>query len=76
LSVWTCILLTACSSVPQTVIQVVKIKPDPAWMANCQIPIRYGETLGSYYDWSFELWTSLEECNAAQEAERLFYLDD
>ena len=53
--------------------EVVKIKPDPTWMADCDIPVRAGETLGDYYDWSFELWVSLRECNERQKAEREFY---
>jgi hypothetical protein len=42
-------------------------------MADCDIPMRNGETLGDYYDWSFDLWTSLKECNESQRAEREFY---
>jgi hypothetical protein len=45
-------------------------------MTPVPVPIRGGETLGDYYRWSFELWTGLQECNIAQEAERLFYLDN
>jgi len=60
---------------PAVKTEVVKIKPDPAWMADCDIPLRDGETLGDYYDWSFNLFTSLKECNARQKAEREFYAD-
>lgn len=49
------------------------IKPDPIWMADCDVPARGGPTLGDYYDWSFELWQSLLECNERQRAEREFY---
>lgn len=55
--------------------EVVKIKPDPTWMADCEIPARDGGTLGDYYDWSFVLWQSLLECNARQASEREFYRD-
>jgi len=44
-------------------------------MADCGMPVRDGETLGSYYRWSFKLYQTLEECNAAQAAEREFYSD-
>lgn len=53
--------------------QTVTIKPEPQWMADCGMPVRDGETLGSYYRWSFKLYQTLEECNAAQAAEREFY---
>lgn len=52
---------------------MVKVKPDPTWMADCEIPARAGGTLGDYYEWSFELWQSLKECNERQRAEREFY---
>jgi len=42
-------------------------------MADCEIPLRNGRTLGDYYDWSFELWQSLRQCNERQRAERQFY---
>jgi hypothetical protein len=69
-------LLKGCASAPQQAIQIVKIKPDPAWMTPVPVPVRGGETLGDYYRWSFELWAGLQECNVAQEKERLFYLDN
>ena len=72
-SVWLCILLTACNSAPKLETQVVKVKPDPTWMADCEIPARAGGRLGDYYNWSFELWQSLKECNERQRAEREFY---
>ena len=72
-SVWLFILLTACSSAPAAKTEIVKIKPDPTWMADCAVPVRNGPTLGDYYDWSFELWTALRECNERQRAEREFY---
>lgn len=75
-SAWLCIWLTACSSAPPVKVQTVKIKPDPLWMADCEIPLRNGPTLGDYYEWSFELWTSLRECNERQKAERAFYSND
>ena len=56
--------------------QVVKIKPDPAWMADCEIPLRGGPTLGDYYEWSFHLWQSLLKCNELQRAEREFYSEE
>ena len=71
-SVWICILLTACSSAPVKT-QTVMVKPDPVWMADCGMPVRAGETLGDYYWWSFDLYQTLVECNARQEAERRFY---
>lgn len=73
--VWLLISLTACSSAPPVKTEIVKIKPDPQWMADCTIPARRGGTLGDYYDWSFDLWTSLRECNERQRAERAFYAD-
>lgn len=75
-SVWLCISLTACSLGQKQTTQVVKIKPDPTWMADCDIPARAGGTLGDYYQWSFELWQSLRECNERQAAERAFYSTD
>jgi hypothetical protein len=53
--------------------ETVVVKPEPEWMADCEIPLRNGRTLGDYYDWSFELWQSLRQCNERQRAERQFY---
>lgn len=53
--------------------EIVKIKPDPTWAADCHMPLRNGETLGDYFNWSFELWVSIKECNERQRAEREFY---
>lgn len=53
--------------------EVAKVKPDPTWMADCDIPLRGGPTLGDYYEWSGLLYQSLLECNERQRAEREFY---
>lgn len=68
-----CVLLTGCALAPRVTTEVVRIKPDPTWMADCHEPIRAGETLGDYYDWAAALWISIQECNIRQAAEREFY---
>lgn len=66
--------LSACVSGPSA--KVVKEKPDASWMKDYPIPIRAGETLGDYKDWSFELWQTLLRVNEDQRAEREHYNAD
>lgn len=67
---WLCLLLMGCSSDPVYKIKTVTLTPEPAWMADCEIPARDGETLGAYYHWSAALYGALLECNVRQSAER------
>lgn len=68
-----CASQMACVSAPRVKTEVVRIKPDPTWVQNYPIPIRNGETLGDYYDWSFELYQLIQRVNINNEAAREFY---
>jgi hypothetical protein len=48
-------------------------KPDPSWIADPEIPVRGGERLGDFYDWSFDLYFWICKDAIKKQAARRYY---